>query len=430
MKGFLISAASSGAGKTIVTLGLLRALRNRGLSVAAAKSGPDYIDPRFHEAATGGASINLDAWAMSDREIRARVGGLEAEYLVIEGAVGLLDGAPDGHGSAADLAAALGAPVVLVLDAARQAGSAALPLAGARVLRPDLTVAGAILNRVGSERHARIAGHAVEKAGFKNFGSIQRSELLTTPSRHLGLVQAEEREDLETFIETAAEIIEASLDIDTLISAANPMTTDGATTPVPPLGQRIAVARDKAYAFSYPHMLSDWRAAGAELSFFSPLADEAPTSDADAIFLPGGYPELHGAQLSAANVFLSGTREAANRGARIYGECGGYMTLGRGIIDKDGAWHEMLGLLPLETSFAARKLHLGYRVLTNIDTPWLPVLINAHEFHYATIMEEGDAPRLFNAKDAEGADLGAMGLRIGQVAGSFAHIIAPASQNP
>ncbi len=430
MKGLLISASSSGAGKTIVTLGLLRALRNRGLNVAAAKSGPDYIDPRFHEAATGGASVNLDAWAMSAGEIRARAGGLGAEFLVIEGAVGLLDGALDGRGSAADLAAALGAPVVMVLDAARQAGSAALPLAGARVMRPDLTIGGAILNRVGSERHARIARQAVEKAGFTCFGDVARNATLTTPSRHLGLVQAEERTDLEAFIQAAAETIEASLDVDALIQTAAPLTTEGAALPVPPLGQRIAVARDKAYAFSYPHMLSDWRAAGAEVSFFSPLADEGPGADADAVFLPGGYPELNGGVLAAAEFFKASMRDAATRGARIYGECGGYMTLGKGIIDKDGARHEMLGLLPLETSFAARKLHLGYRSLNTIDTPWLPTEINAHEFHYATTAEEGAAPRLFSAKDAEGTDLGAMGLKVGQVAGSFAHIIAPDFQNP
>ncbi len=430
MKGLLISAPSSGAGKTIVTLGLLRALRNRGLNVATAKSGPDYIDPRFHETATGGVSVNLDAWAMSDREIRARVGGLDCEYLVIEGAVGLLDGAPDGRGSAADLAAAIGAPVVMVLDAARQAGSAALPLAGARSLRSDLTIAGAILNRVGSERHTRIAGQAVEKAGFASFGGIARDDALTTPSRHLGLVQAEERADLEAFIETAAKIIEASLNVDALIDAAAPLCTDGDAAPVPPFGQSIAVARDKAYAFSYPHMLADWRAAGAEVSFFSPLANEGPNPDADAIFLPGGYPELNGAALAEAQTFKAEMRAAAARGVRIYGECGGYMTLGRGIIDKDGARHEMLGLLPLETSFAARKLHLGYRCLTTLDTPWLPAKINAHEFHYATIAAEGDAPRLFAAKDAEGADLGAIGLKVGQVAGSFAHIIAPDCQNP
>lgn len=430
MKGLLISAPSSGAGKTIVTLGLLRALRDKGLTVAAAKSGPDYIDPRFHEAAIGGVSINLDAWAMSAGEIRARVGGLNAEFLVIEGAVGLLDGAPDGRGSAADLAAALGAPVVMVLDAARQAGSAALALAGARVMRPDLTIAGAILNRVGSERHARIAGQAVENAGFVNFGAILRNEALTTPSRHLGLVQAQERDDLEAFIQAAAKIIEASLNIDALIDAAAPLTTEGATNPVRPLGQRIAVARDRAYAFCYPHMLADWRAAGGEVSFFSPLADEGPDAQADAVFLPGGYPELSGGALSAATTFKAGMHAAATRGACIYGECGGYMTLGRGIIDKDGARHEMLGLLPLETSFATRKLHLGYRRLTTIGAPWLPTYINAHEFHYATITEEGDAARLFNAKDAEGTDLGEIGLRVGQVAGSFAHIIAPLVQNP
>ncbi|MEE3099513.1 MAG: cobyrinic acid a,c-diamide synthase, partial [Pseudomonadota bacterium] len=183
-------------------------------------------------------------------------------------------------------------------------------------------------------------------------------------------------------------------------------------------------------AFAYPHQLADWRAQGAEIRPFSPLADEAPAPDVDAVFLPGGYPELHAPRLAAAGRFRAGMAAAAARGARILGECGGYMALGEGLEGADGARHPMLGLLPLETSFAARRLTLGYRRLTPLPgAPWGTSLL-AHEFHYASILREGDAPRLFEATDAAGAPLPAMGLRVGTVAGSFAHLIGPGPCDP
>lgn len=419
----MIAAPTSGAGKTVVTLALLRALRERGVDVRAAKSGPDYIDPQFHEAACGAPSVNLDAWAMAPGAVRALAAGRGGDLLLVEAAMGLLDGAPDGSGSAADLAEALGAPAVMVVDAARQAHSAALPLAGARALRPGLTVAGAILNRLGSPRHARIAHDAVEAAGFGVFGAVPRASALALPSRHLGLVQARERAGLEAFIARAAEIVAGAVDLDALLAAAAPLRTDGEASPLPPLGQRIAVARDDAFAFAYPHMLADWRAAGAALTFFSPLGDEGPEEAADAVFLPGGYPELHAGRLAAAAGFHAGMKKAA-RDARIYGECGGYMVLGEALTDAGGVRHSMLGLLPLATSFAARKLTLGYRRLKPLGGPWAGSL-NGHEFHYATISAEGAADRLFAAEDAEGAALGEIGLRRGRICGAFAHVIAP-----
>ena len=191
---------------------------------------------------------------------------------------------------------------------------------------------------------------------------------------------------------------------------------------MPPLGQRIAVAKDIAFAFAYPHLLEDWRDDGAEISFFSPLADEGPGKHVDAVFLPGGYPELHAGRLAAAENFRAGMAAAA-RGALIYGECGGYMALGDMLIDAEGDRHRMLGLLPLTTSFAQRKLQLGYRLLTPLGgTPWTGRL-SAHEFHYATIVSEGAGDRLFAAADPSGAPLGSVGLRRGNVMGSFAHVI-------
>lgn len=423
-KVLMISAPASGAGKTVTTLALLRALRDRGVDVRAGKSGPDYIDPQFHAAATGAASATLDAWAMSGDGLRTRAAAQGGDLLLVEGAVGLLDGAGmAGKGSAADLAAALGAPVVLVVDAARHAHSAALPLAGARAMRPDLDIAGVILNRIGSPRHEAMAREAVERAGFTCFGAIPRDDALAAPSRHLGLVQAAEHDDIERFIAAAAVTIADRVDLDALVSASAPLApAQGPAAYLPPIGQRIAVASDVAFAFSYPHMLSEWRAAGAEVSVFSPLDDEAPDEAADAVFLPGGYPELHAGRLAAANRFKAGM---AGFKGRIYGECGGYMMLGEGLVDADGDRHEMLGLLPLTTSFATRKLTLGYRRLTAQGGPFAGVLM-AHEFHYATIQEERTAPRLFAATDADGAALPEMGMRVGHVSGSFAHIICPA----
>ncbi len=430
MHALTIAAPRSGAGKTMLTLGLLRALRDRGLNVASAKSGPDYIDPQFHAAAGGGACVNLDPWAMSPARLRALGAANPAELLVIEGAMGLFDGAPDaetpfGRGSTADLCAILGVPVVLVVDVEHQAQSAAATALGMARFNDGVKIAGTILNRVGSPRHGAMVKIAMEASGLPVFGIVPRSAGFQAPSRHLGLVQAREHADLEAFITGAADLVRTHVDLDAVIAAAAPIVSRGEEKAdgLAPLGQRIAIARDDAFSFLYPHMLDDWRAAGAELSVFSPLADEGPDPGADAVVLPGGYPELHAGRIAAAANFRAGMKTAAARGALVYGECGGYMVLGEGLVDAEGGNHEMLGLLPLVTSFAERKLHLGYRRLRPVSAmPWAEPLAG-HEFHYATTLKSGPAEPLFEAADAVGLDLPPMGLRTGNVMGSFAHII-------
>lgn len=428
MKCLVISASASGAGKTMITLGLLRALKDRGVAVASAKSGPDYIDPQFHRAASGVPCVTLDAWAMSPERLRALAAASPGELLLVEGAMGLFDGAsvPEtalGRGSTADVATCLGAPVVLVLDVAAQAQSAAAVVQGFAEFSTDLRIAGVILNRVGSPRHADMIRRALQPLGVTVLGAVPRSDGLETPSRHLGLVQADERVDLQEFIERAASLVAGSVDLEAFAAAAANLRTSEAVRRLEPPGQRIAVARDLAFAFCYPHLLDDWRAQGAELTFFSPLEDEGPDADADTVYLPGGYPELHGAELSAAGGFRRAMLKARENGALIYGECGGYMVLGDGLVDADGARHEMLGFLPLETSFAQRRLHLGYRTLTCGDqAPWSGRLA-AHEFHYASIVNEGSADRLFEAADSMGETVGAIGLRRERTMGSFAHVI-------
>lgn len=426
--GILVAAPSSGAGKTTLTLAMLRAFRDTGRSVVSAKSGPDYIDPKFHEAASGKKCVNLDAWAMDTNTLQSMAASHLAghELLLLEGAMGLFDGAANGSGSAADLAATLGLPVVLVVDCAKQAQSVAALVHGFRTYRQDIRIAGVILNRVGSARHEKMLRMALSTQEIAVFGAIPRSGDLSLPERHLGLVQAGEHADLEEYLGRASEICRENVDLAAIENAATALVPAGANSArLPaPLGQRIAVARDVAFAFSYPHLLNFWQRQGAQISFFSPLADESPVTDADAVFLPGGYPELHAAKLAAAENFKAGIRQAAASGALIYGECGGYMVLGTGLIDTEGTAHEMLGLLPLETSFQDRKRHLGYRSIKALgDLPWTSFL-SAHEFHYASIITEGNAERLFSASDADENKLPDMGLRVQNVMGSFAHVIA------
>jgi len=428
MKGFLIAAPSSGSGKTTVTLGLLRALKEKGAVLAPAKAGPDYIDPAFHTAASGAQCFNLDPWAMRPELISALSSRMtEGEkLLVVEAMMGLFDGAMDGTGTAADLAVHLGLPVILVVDCSRQSQSVAALVSGFRDFRKNVFIAGLVLNRVGSARHEAMLRAALEPLGIPVLGTIPRDEALHLPERHLGLVQAGEHGDLEAFIAHAGRIMAERLDLARLeeISRRVHAGVAAANVPrLPPLGQHIAVARDDAFAFSYAHILDGWRRRGAALSFFSPLADEAPAGDADAIYLPGGYPELHGGRLASASTFRNGMRQAAEQGKFIYGECGGYMVLGEALEDAEGRRHEMLGLLPLETSFARRKLHLGYRKLTPLAGSFWQMPLRAHEFHYASIVREGAAERLFRVADAVDADLGEAGLRVGSVAGSFMHLI-------
>lgn len=420
--GLIIAAPSSGAGKTTVTLALLRLLARQGRNVRGAKSGPDYIDPKFHEAACGQPCLNLDAWAMSPDRLRSLAAG--DGTLVIEGAMGLFDGAPpEGKGAVADLARLFHLPVVLVVDAGRMAGSVAPLVAGFARFDADVTIAGVILNNVGSDRHEAMLRRALAPHCLPVLATMRRNKTLAMPSRHLGLVQAGERDDLDQFLDRAADALAESLDQETLQTLLRPTPTKSEARRVPPPAQSIAVARDQAYAFCYPHLLADWRAQGAEVTFFSPLAcDAVPTCDF--LYLPGGYPELHAGRLAANSTFLESLRKAAET-TEIYGECGGYMTLGDVLIDADGTPHQMAGLLRLETSFAKRKLHLGYRDLTPLTGPFKAPL-KAHEFHYATTLSAKGQP-LFAAKDAEGNALPDMGLsqRHGQACthGSFAHLI-------
>jgi cobyrinic acid a,c-diamide synthase len=430
--GLLISAPASGTGKTTLTLGLLAAFRAAGITVQPYKSGPDYIDPAFHRAASGRASVNLDTWAMDEERLRGLLSAADgADLIIAEGSMGLHDGVAKpgecGTGSSADMAALMGWPVVLVIDVSGQAQTAAAVAMGCAAFRPGLRLAGVVLNRVASPRHEALVRAGFQTVGIPVLGALPRMAAIELPERHLGLVQAEETPELSRIIAKAGEFIGAHLDLDALRHLAMTGPTALAPQPIAPPGQRIAIARDQAFSFTYPHLLAAWQAAGAEVLPFSPLDDQGPDPDADCIWLPGGYPELHAGQLASAGTFLSKTRDFA-RTRPVHGECGGYMALGAGLVAADGTRHQMLGLLGLETSFAKRRMHLGYR-LAHLAAPMAGhatgTLLRGHEFHYATILSQPD-PALAEVFDATGERLAETGSQRGHVTGTFFHLIAPA----
>jgi cobyrinic acid a,c-diamide synthase len=434
-RGLIIAAPQSGAGKTTITLALVAALRRRGMKVSAAKAGPDYIDPAFHAAACGRAAVNLDSWAMPQAllDLLAARAADGTDIFVIEGVMGLFDGAAaiaGRRGATADLAAHFDLPVVLVLDVARQAQSAA-PIARGFVCHdPAVKIAGVILNRTASERHRALVADAIRAVGLPIFGVLPRNAAFALPERHLGLVQAAEHADLAVLIERLAATAERHFDLDAIIAAAAPLTLqaprDGSTAFLPPPGQRIALAQDRAFSFVYPHVVTAWRSAGAEILPFSPLADEAPPEHADSCWLPGGYPELHAHALASARRFANGLRRFAET-RPVHGECGGYMVLGQTIEDGDGRRHAMTGLLDHSTSFAKRKLHLGYRAARLLaDGVFGPkgARLRGHEFHYASLVAAGDDAPFAELSDSENRALGKSGSRRGHVSGTFFHAIA------
>jgi cobyrinic acid a,c-diamide synthase len=426
-RGVVIAAARSGAGKTTVSLGLMRAFARRGVAVQPFKCGPDYIDPAFHHVATGRPSFNLDGWAMAAGTLSGLVDGHVADLAIAEGVMGLFDGV-GGRGATADVAALLGWPVVLVLDVNGQTETAAAIAAGCAAYRQDVAIAGVILNRVASGRHLALIAQAFDRIGIRLFGALANDPRFSLPERHLGLVQAAETADVEQRLDLLADALGESVDLDAIAESARPSTGSAADVCglIDPPGQCIALAEDEAFSFMYPHLLEHWRARGAGILPFSPLRDEAPVAAADAVWLPGGYPELHAGTLASADRFQRGLRALADRNVPIHGECGGYMVLGQGLADADGKRYAMTGLLAVETSFAQRSLHLGYRAArlsADCALGRVGAEILGHEFHYARVLSVGD-DKLVDCRDASNTVVAEAGARRGSVSGTFFHAIS------
>ncbi len=425
----VVAGTSSGAGKTTVACGLIGALRARGATVQGFKVGPDYIDPSYHALGSGRPGRNLDAFLSGPELIAplARHGSTGADIAVIEGVMGLFDGA-SGRGELAStghVAKLLKAPVLLVVDAASMARSAAAIVHGYSTFDPELAVAGVIFNHVGSDHHEQLLREAMAPLGIPVLGALRRDERIRTPERHLGLVPAGEREERTRAALTAlAEAIARYTDleeIERLARAAPPLPGPAWSPESPPSaptrGARIAIARGRAFSFHYEENLELLRAAGAELCPFDPITDEELPEGAGALVLAGGFPEVFGSELEANGALRRQVATFAAAGRPILAECGGLLFL---LDELDG--HQMCGVLPGRAAMGGR-LTLGYREAVAVTaTPWLEpgTRVRGHEFHYSTVEA---APEAYPAWELSARQVTRReGLVAGAVHASFLHV--------
>ena len=395
----LIAGTHSGCGKTTLTLGIMAALARRGLVVQPFKCGPDFIDPTLHRMVTGRISRNLDVRMCGADFVRHTftTNTPPESCAVVEGVMGLFDG---GEGSAAFLARTLGLPVFLVIDVRSAAESIAAVVKGFATLDPALDLAGIICNRVGSEKHQSLVATAIrDHCPTPLIGFFPRRDEVSIPSRHLGLHMGEEHPLQGEGLDQLAHLTEKHLDLDLLLRiAAEHRAAGDPPGPTPPpatvdsgASVRLGVARDAAFCFYYEDNLDLLRQAGAELVFFSPLADEALPPDVQGLYLGGGYPELHARQLSANQGMRDQIHRFARTGRPVYGECGGFMYLCRAIIDLEGNEYPMVNLYPCRTRMQTRLRSLGYRQPTVVRDCLLGVegtVLHGHEFHYSALDED------------------------------------------
>ncbi|MBW4054598.1 MAG: cobyrinate a,c-diamide synthase [Proteobacteria bacterium] len=395
----MITAPQSGSGKTTVSLAIMAALVRRGVVVAPFKCGPDFIDPGYHRNVTGQPSINLDAWMCPEDFVRetffARLSGRAGqEIAVIEGAMGLFDGigASSREGSSAQIAAITGAPVVLVVNARGMASSAAALVKGFAFFDPEIRLAGVVFNNIGSAHHAALLKEALAAhcPDISCFGCIPRDESLTIPSRHLGLVTAEDNPLSEEFIERLIDMAERWLDLDQLSKLRilpSPTFIRRVTKGNSPV--RIAVARDPAFCFLYEDNLRLLQDAGAKCVFFSPLRDAGVPADIHGIYLPGGYPELYAAQLAENETMKESLRMAVTSDIPVYAECGGFIYLTEGIDASDNQPSaDFVGIFPVRCRMLPRRKALGYRqaeLTQDVSIGLKGAVVRGHEFHYSEI---------------------------------------------
>lgn len=418
---FLIGAPASGSGKTTLTMGVLRALQRQGLQVQPFKCGPDYIDTRFHEAATGRASVNLDTWLASGahvKELFARYGA-DADVCVVEGVMGLFDGYDRSAGSSAEIARLLDLPVVLVAGARSTSYTLAAQLYGMQHFRPDLRFAGVIFNQVGSPRHERLLRQAAEDAGLPCLGALPRSQELEIPSRHLGLRLGDDAEML-AWTDRAASLVEQHVNLQELLDRTTADFPAPVPNPVPPLRcaapLRLAVARDAAFNFTYRENLARLAQAGT-VTYFSPLAgDELP--EADLVYFPGGYPELYAPELSRQTRLRKQVRDYALSGGRILAECGGMIWLTEAIDCVEGGSFPMCGVLPCAATMEGARLHMGYRRLEDDrGRTW-----KGHEFHYSSLVRAEGIPSMARQFNAAGEAVDTPLFRVGNVIAGYTHL--------
>ncbi|MEJ5329054.1 MAG: cobyrinate a,c-diamide synthase [Desulfobaccales bacterium] len=432
VKGLVVAGAMSGVGKTTLTLGLIAALRRRGLVVQPFKVGPDFIDPGHHAQAAGRPSATLDGWMLPREENLAVFArwAAGAQVAVVEGVMGLFDGL-DGKseaGSTAQMAKWLRLPVLLVVDARSLARSAAALVHGFTSFDPELTFAGVVFNRVGSPAHLAYLKEAMEALPqVPCLGGLPREESLGIPERHLGLTTAEDHPLSPAYLDRLANLVETHLDLDRLLSTLPEVTLASVpSSDLPEPQVRLGVARDRAFCFYYPDNLKWLRLCGAELVEFSPLRDRALPPEVHGLYVGGGYPELAAAELAANRAFLDDLRARAAAGLPIYAECGGLMYLGREIQDLEGARHAMAGILPLRFRMRPRLAALGYREVTlTADTLLGPAgtVLRGHEFHYSDLVaEEAPLERVYRLTPRRGGEAVEEGFSQGNILASYVHL--------
>ena len=431
-RGLVIAGTQSGVGKTTVTLGLLAALRRRGLVVQPFKVGPDFIDPGHHTRAAGRVSRNLDGW-MLDRETNAALFARQArgaDVAVVEGVMGLFDGY-DGlsdAGSTAQMAKWLGLPVLLVVNARAMARSAAALVHGFASFDPDLSLAGVIFNRIGSPTHLEYLQQGLTALpGVRAFGGLPRDAELAIPERHLGLATTEDHPLGEAYLEHLANWLEAHLDLDGLLASLPRLSLPAAPTvkTIPP-AVRLGVARDQAFCFYYPENLELLAEAGAELVPFSPLNDRELPAGLHGLYLGGGYPELYAGPLAANAGLRQAIKAAAAAGLPIYAECGGLMYLATEIRDLEDRAHPMAGVFPFKVRMLPRLKALGYREVTLTAAGLLGpegTRARGHEFHYSEMVgEPAGVARRYRVTPRKGGEAAAEGYSAGNVLASYVHL--------
>ncbi len=429
----VLAGLAGDSGKSLVSLGLIRALRRRGLSVAPFKKGPDFIDAAWLGAAAGAPCRNLDTFMMSPDALLPSLaeGGRAASVAVVEGNRGLFDGLDaSGSHSTAQLAKLIGAPAVLIVDVTKSTRTVAAQVLGCRLLDPELNLAGVILNRVGTRRQEAVIREAVETdAELPVLGAVPRLADQHLPSRHLGLVTALEHPETAAVLERVADVVSEHVDVDALLAlaaGAAPLDEAPTTTTEAPKRARIGVLRDRAFTFYYPENLEALERAGAELVEISPLGDEA-LPGVDALYAGGGFPEIYAAELAANRSLRADIARRLDEGMPAWAECGGLMYLSKALI-ADGVEHEMVGALPVRVEQTPRPQGHGYvRARSDRANPVLPegTELRGHEFHYSRLRDNGDrVPTVLSLERGVGVGGGRDGLQVGRTVAAYTHLHA------
>ncbi|WP_370407745.1 cobyrinate a,c-diamide synthase [Tenacibaculum dicentrarchi] len=397
-KQLIISAPSSNAGKTTLTLGLLRLFKRKKYAVQPFKVGPDYIDPKFHQLACNKIGVNLDLFMMTQNQINNNLHfyGKDAEINCIEGVMGLFDGSKKDKGSTAEMAKKLKTPVLMVIDAKAVAYSVAPLIQGFVNFDKEVQIMGVVFNRVGSERHYTMLKEACNDIGVQCFGYLSNLKNIEIPSRHLGL-NIQEIEKFDTVINQIADELEKTIDWKAILKASKEIKQVSVSSEkiIQPKKIKFAVAKDEAFNFIYPQSISAMKTLGT-VEFFSPIKD-AEIPNCDFIYFAGGYPESYLKELSSNTKMLASIKKFAENNGQIYAECGGMMYLGKTIISENNTAFKMVGIFDFDATITDKKLHLGYRI-SKINQH----IFKGHEFHYSSLINDTEIPinaTITNARD-------------------------------